>query len=40
VLYHFTMGGPVEDPRLQTHPAYQHLVRGAAAGSHGRAMSR
>jgi SagB-type dehydrogenase family enzyme len=28
VLYHFTMGGPVDDPRLQTHPAYQHLVRG------------
>lgn len=27
VLYHFTMGGPVEDPRLQTHPAYQHLAR-------------
>jgi SagB-type dehydrogenase family enzyme len=25
VLYHFTMGGPVDDPRLQTHPAYQHL---------------
>jgi nitroreductase len=25
VLYHFTMGGPVEDPRLQTHPPYQHL---------------
>lgn len=27
VLYHFTMGGPVDDPRLQTHPAYQHLAR-------------
>ena len=25
VLYHFTMGGPVEDRRLQTHPPYQHL---------------
>jgi SagB-type dehydrogenase family enzyme len=25
VLYHFTMGGPVEDSRLQTHPPYQHL---------------
>ena len=23
-LYHFTVGGPVEDPRLQTHPAYAH----------------
>jgi len=29
VLYHFTMGGPVEDPRLQTHPPYQHLARAA-----------
>lgn len=27
VLYHFTMGGPVEDPRLRTHPPYQHLAR-------------
>lgn len=27
VLYHFTMGGPVDDPRLQTHPPYQHLGR-------------
>jgi SagB-type dehydrogenase family enzyme len=27
VLYHFTMGGPVEDRRLQTHPPYQHLER-------------
>jgi hypothetical protein len=27
VLYHFTMGGPVDDPRLQTHPPYQHLAR-------------
>jgi len=31
VLYHFTMGGAVEDPRLQTHPPYQHLVRRAGA---------
>jgi SagB-type dehydrogenase family enzyme len=23
-LYHFTIGGPVDDPRLQTHPAYAH----------------
>ena len=29
VLYHFTLGGPVEDPRLRTHPPYQHLVRDA-----------
>jgi nitroreductase len=26
-LYHFTVGTPVEDPRLQTHPPYQHLKR-------------
>jgi nitroreductase len=25
VLYHFTMGGPVDDPRLQTRPPYEHL---------------
>ena len=25
VLYHFTMGGAVDDPRLQTLPPYQHL---------------
>ncbi len=24
-LYHFTVGGPVEDPRLRTAPAYGHL---------------
>jgi len=24
-MYHFTVGGPVEDPRLQTEPAYGHL---------------
>ena len=27
VLYHFTMGGPVDDRRLQTHPPYEHLER-------------
>ncbi|TXF13786.1 SagB/ThcOx family dehydrogenase [Pelomicrobium methylotrophicum] len=26
-LYHFTAGGPVEDPRLQTLPPYAHLRR-------------
>jgi SagB-type dehydrogenase family enzyme len=26
-LYHFTVGGPVEDPRLQTIPPYAHLGR-------------
>ncbi|MGB8221574.1 MAG: SagB/ThcOx family dehydrogenase [Polyangiales bacterium] len=31
VLYHFTMGGPVDDARLQTHPPYQHLARSAAS---------
>ena len=25
-LYHFTMGGPVEDPRLRTVPPYAHLA--------------
>jgi len=24
-LYHFTVGGPLEDSRLQTYPAYAHL---------------
>jgi len=24
-LYHFTVGGALEDPRLQTIPAYAHL---------------
>ena len=24
-LYHFTIGRPVEDPRLTTYPAYCHL---------------
>ena len=27
VLYHFTMGGAIDDVRLQTSPAYQHLHR-------------
>jgi hypothetical protein len=26
-LYHFTVGGPLEDSRLRTHPPYQHLKR-------------
>lgn len=25
-LYHFTVGGPVEDPRLRTRPPYAHLT--------------
>ncbi len=25
-LYHFTVGGPIEDPRLQTIPPYTHLA--------------
>jgi len=29
-LYHFTVGGPVEDTRLVTHPAYAHLDRARA----------
>lgn len=28
-LYHFTVGGPIEDPRLQTDPPYAHLDRAA-----------
>jgi len=27
VLYHFTMGGAVDDPRLRTSPPYEHLRR-------------
>jgi len=27
-LYHFTIGGAVDDPRLQTRPAYEHLASG------------
>lgn len=30
VLYDFTLGGPVEDSRLQTYPAYTHLQRAQA----------
>ncbi|HEV3189071.1 MAG TPA: SagB/ThcOx family dehydrogenase [Polyangiaceae bacterium] len=26
-LYHFSVGGPVDDPRLRTLPPYSHLVR-------------
>ncbi len=26
-LYHFTVGGPKEDDRLQTRPAYSHLIQ-------------
>ena len=26
-LYHFTIGRPIEDPRLTTYPAYHHLSR-------------
>ena len=28
-LYHFTLGGPVEDPRLKTIPPYAHLQEAA-----------
>ncbi|MCW5980147.1 MAG: nitroreductase family protein [Bryobacteraceae bacterium] len=31
-LYHFTMGGPVDDPRLQTVESYEHLKARAAGG--------
>jgi SagB-type dehydrogenase family enzyme len=33
VLYHFTMGGPVEDLRLQTDPPYQQLAASASPPS-------
>lgn len=31
-LYHFTIGGPVEDQRLQTLPPYHHLPRHSRTG--------
>ncbi len=31
-LYHFTVGGPVEDPRVQALPPYAHLRRGQSGG--------
>jgi hypothetical protein len=34
-LYHFTIGGPVEDRRLMTLPAYGHLTPGHADRDHG-----
>ena len=36
-LYHFTVGGPVDDPRLRTHPPYAHLGAhlGARLGERG-----
>lgn len=30
-LYHFTIGGPIDDPRLETIPPYAHLTTGDAA---------
>ena len=30
-LYHFTVGGPVDDPRLQTLPPYAHLLPSKSA---------
>ncbi len=36
VLYHFTMGGPLDDPRLQTDPPYEHLSRADFPGPRGR----
>jgi nitroreductase len=35
VLYHFTMGGPVDDLRLQTDPPYQHLTSTASDQARG-----
>ena len=31
-LYHFTVGGPVEDRRVQTLPPYAHRRRGHSQG--------
>ena len=33
-LYHFTLGGPVDDPRLQTWPAYPPRDVDELAGHH------
>jgi hypothetical protein len=33
-LYHFTIGGPVEDGRLLTLPPYHHLSRQGAGPHH------
>ena len=37
-LYHFTVGGAVEDDRLQTMPAYEHL--GPRANGRGGSRDR
>ena len=34
-LYHFTVGGPVDDPRLSTLPPYAHLGRGRSRAASG-----
>ncbi len=34
-LYHFTVGGPVEDQRLETKPPYAHLKRRTYSGHSG-----
>jgi len=39
VLYHFTIGSPVDDPRLQTHPPYQHLTRAQDRDDRGEGRS-
>ena len=33
-LYHFTIGSPVEDPRLSTLPPYHHLKRAGSENGH------
>jgi len=30
-IYHFTVGTPVEDPRIETHPPYAHRKQPAEA---------
>jgi hypothetical protein len=37
-LYHFSVGGPVEDSRLRTLPPYSHLVRHSSDGDLNRGV--
>jgi SagB-type dehydrogenase family enzyme len=39
-LYHFTVGTPVEDRRLESHPPYAHLRERAGGGRDGRTESQ
>ncbi len=35
-IYHFTVGGPLEDERLASHPPYEHLGQRGRAGASAR----